>query len=405
MRTTSLRRCMAAAVLALSLAGGATAQSEAVRPQLGKPLTAAQQLVKEQKHVEALERLKEADAIADKTPYESFITERLRGVAAMGAGDAVTALKAFDIVLASGRLSREEKLQILHSATALVYKAKDYGKAAEWAKRYLQEGGTNPQIRTVLAQSLYLGEDHEGAARELLALVQAEEAAGRVPPLEQLQLLASAYLKRKDNTGYAMALEKIVAHHPSKEAWADLVDRTQRKPGFSDRLLLDAFRLQRATSGLRDSAEYMEMAQLSLEAGYPLEARAVMDEGYKAGVLGKGTDAARQKGVFDRVNKAAAQDAQSLSAPPASRDANALAGTGLNLVLAGQVDKGIPLLEEALAKGGLKQPEEMRLRLGMAYVLAGQKAKALETLKAVQGTDGAADLARLWTLRAQRAGA
>jgi hypothetical protein len=312
---------------------------------------------------------------------------------------------AFDAGVASGRLQREEKLSILQAGAATLYKAKDYAKAADWSRRYLQEGGSNPQIRTVLAQSLYLGEDYEGASRELLAQVQADEAAGRAPAQEQLQLLASSSLKRKDNAGYAAALEKIVAHYPTKEAWADLVDRTQRKPGFSDKLLLDAFRLQRATAGFRDAAEVMEMAQLALEAGYPIEAQAVMDEGYKAGLLGKGGDAARQKSVADRAAKAAALDAKGLGAAPASKDANALAGAGLNLVLAGQADKGIPLLEEALAKGGLKQPEETRLRLGMAYVLAGQKAKALETLKAVQGANGSADLARLWALRAQRLGA
>jgi hypothetical protein len=399
---------VAAVVIVLGLSSAALAQdnrSEAVRPQVGKPLQSAQQLLKEQKFAEALERLKEVDGIADKTPYESFVTERLRGVAAAGAGDTAAAVKAFDAVVASGRLSREEKLSILQSGTATLYKAKDYAKAADWAKRYLQEGGTNPQIRTVLAQSLYLGEDYEGAARELLAQVQGDEAAGRAPAQEQLQLLASAYLKRKDNAGYAGTLEKIVAHYPTKEAWADLVDRTQRKPGFSDKLLLDVFRLQRATSGFRDASEVMEMAQLSLEAGYPIEAQAVMDEGYKAGLLGKGGDAARQKSVADRAAKAAAQDAKTLSSMPASKEANALAGAGLNLVLAGQPDKGIPLLEEALAKGGLKQPEETRLRLGMAYVLAGQKAKALDTLKAVQGGNGSADLARLWSLRAQRLGA
>lgn len=407
MSSTTLRRVLVAAALALGLASVAPAQdkSEAVRPQVGKPLQTAQQLLKEQKYGEALERLKEVDAISDKTPYESFITERLRGMAAAGAGDTATAVKSFDAVVASGRLKNDEKLSILQAGAATLYKAKDYPKAADWARRYLQDGGTNPQMRTVLAQSLYLGEDYEGAARELLAQVQADEAAGRAPAQEQLQLLASSYLKRKDNAGYAVALEKIVAHYPTKEAWADLVDRTQRKPGFSDKLLLDAFRLQRATAGFRDAAEVMEMAQLSLEAGYPIEAKGVMDEGYKAGLLGKGNDAARQKAVADRAAKAAAQDVKSLGSTLASRDANALAAAGLNLVLAGQADKGIPLLEEAVAQGGLKQPEETRLRLGMAYVLAGQKAKALETLKAVQGGNGSADLARLWALRAQRLGA
>ena len=37
-----------------------------------------------------------------------------------------------------------------------------------------------------------------------------------------------------------------------------------------------------------------------------------------------------------------------------------------------QFDKGIPLIEQGIAKGGLKVPDEAKLRLGLAYMRAGQ---------------------------------
>ena len=37
------------------------------------------------------------------------------------------------------------------------------------------------------------------------------------------------------------------------------------------------------------------LAQLALQAGYPVEAKKVLDQGYAAGMLGKGSEAARQK--------------------------------------------------------------------------------------------------------------
>jgi GH24 family phage-related lysozyme (muramidase) len=37
------------------------------------------------------------------------------------------------------------------------------------------------------------------------------------------------------------------------------------------------------------------------------------------------------------------------------------------------------------------------LHLGIAYLRAGNRAKANEAFRSVKGTDGAADLARLWT--------
>ncbi len=53
-------------------------------------------------------------------------------------------------------------------------------------------------------------------------------------------------------------------------------------------------------------------------------------------------------------------------------------------------------MQQGIAKGKLKRKDEANLHLGVAYLRAGQKAKAREAFKAVGGTDGAADLARMW---------
>ena len=60
-------------------------------------------------------------------------------------------------------------------------------------------------------------------------------------------------------------------------------------------------------------------------------------------------------------------------------------------------------MQQGIAKGGLKRPEDAKLHLGIAQLVAGDKAKAQATFKTVQGTDGTADLARLWALYARRA--
>ena len=74
----------------------------------------------------------------------------------------------------------------------------------------------------------------------------------------------------------------------------------------------------------------------------------------------------------------------------------------MNLVYSGQAAKGVQLIQQGIAKGGLKRPEDAKLHLGIAQLAAGDKAKAQATFKTVQGTDGTADLARLWALYARR---
>ncbi len=59
-------------------------------------------------------------------------------------------------------------------------------------------------------------------------------------------------------------------------------------------------------------------------------------------------------------------------------------------------------MQDGIAKGGLKRPEDAKLHLAIAQLIAGDNAKAQATLKTVSGADGTSDLARLWSLYARR---
>ncbi|MDP5008146.1 MAG: hypothetical protein NWQ13_03950, partial [Glaciimonas sp.] len=121
------------------------------------------------------------------------------------------------------------------------YKAKDYPKTINWISRYLKEGGNDQSMRAMLIQSYYLNNEFAKASTELKTDIQAQEAAGKTPPEDQLQMLASLALKQDDKVGYINALEKIVAVYPQKKYWTYLLDHVQLKPGFSDGLVLDVY--------------------------------------------------------------------------------------------------------------------------------------------------------------------
>ena len=96
------------------------------------------------------------------------------------------------------------------------------------------------------------------------------------------------------------------------------------------------------------------------------------------------------------------QLAQSAKTGATAKDGTTLVNVGFAYVMMGQYDTGIPLMEQGIAKGGLRQPDDAKLHLGIAYLAAGQKPKAIQAFKEVGGTDGPADLARLWLIVAQR---
>ncbi len=379
---------------------------ETLRPEVGKPLQAAQELMKAQKYKEALAKIREADAVGGKTAYENYILDRMRGSAASGAGDTELAAKSFEAVINSGKLPEAEQIKTMEAVAGTFYRAKEYGKSVTWAQRYFKAGGNSASMRTLLIQAQYLNGDYAEAAKALMDFVAADEKAGRAPAEDHLQLLANCYLKLNDKTGYVTALEKLVIHHPKKEYWADLLARIQRKPGFSDRLSLDVYRLMLATGNLREGGDFMEMAQLALQAGLPAEAKKVVAEGFAKGVLGTGAEAERHKRLRDLANKQADDDRKTLAddekAAASGKDGEASVKVGYAFVTNGDFDKGIAMIEQGIAKGGLKRAEDAKLHLGMAYLQAGNHAKAVQVLRGVTGTDGAADLARLWIAQGGR---
>jgi len=391
---------------ALVTAGLPLCAQEALRPEVGRPLQAAEQLIKQQRYKEALAKVREAEAVGGRSANETFMIERMRIAAASGAGDVDTAARSYEALAGSNRIAGADKLRMIESITGSYYRNREYAKATQWGQRYFREGGTNPAIRTLLIQSQYLSGDFAGAQRELIAEVQAAEKGGSAPGEDRLKLLLNAALKLNDNNAYVYAMEKLVTYYPKKEYWVDLLARLQRKPNFSDRLTLDTFRLSLATGSMSNANDYMEMAQLALQAEYAAEAKQVIDKGFAAGVLGTGPQAERQKRLRDLTAKRLDEQHKSLAEDvrqaEAAKDGTALVDVGFNLVHDGQGAKGVQLMQQGIAKGGLKRPEDAKLHLGIAYLLAGDANHAQSTLRTVTGNDGTADLARLWSLYAKR---
>ncbi|MBL8304573.1 MAG: hypothetical protein JNM26_17620 [Ideonella sp.] len=398
---TQMNRVLVAAAAALVFGG---AHAQALRPEVGKPLQAAEAMIKAGKYREALAKVKEAEAVSGRTVAETTTIERMRLAAASGAGDADTAARSFEAL--AGGMSGAEKLRSIESIAGSYYRGKEYAKAQQWYARYFKEGGTNAANRTLMIQTQYLAGDFAGAARELTAEVQATEKAGGTPPEPRLTLLLTAAQRLNDANITAYAMERLVVHYPKKEYWADLLSRLQRKPSFSDRFALDVYRLSLATGVMNKASDYMEMAQLAVQAGFPAEGKQVVEKGYAAGVLGTGPEAERHKRLRDLIDKRTAESKASLAADEAealkAKDGNALVTVGFNLVANGQGAKGLALMQQGITKGGLKRPEDAKLHLGVAQAMAGDPAKAQATFKTVGGNDGSADLARLWALQARK---
>jgi hypothetical protein len=370
--------------------------AETVRPEIGKPLQQAQQQMKSGKNKEALATLRQLDSVSGKSANETYLIEMTRLGAAVQAGDYDTAAKSSETLLASGKLSATQKSQVSEGLVGIYIRAGDLNKANAAIERQLKEHD-DPKLRALLLQNYY----KQGNVAALENELRAAEKRGALSE-DQLGMLANIQLKKNDKVGYVNTIEKLAANYPKAQYWNDLLNRVQGKPGFAGRLSVDVYRLKLANNLMKKPSEYMEMAQLVLQAKAPAEAVKVIDKGYKAGALGTGPDAERHKRLKDLADKTLADQNKNLAATEADMtklgDNDGLVALGYSLVQAGEADKGLKMMEAAIKSGKLKYPEDAKLHLGEAYAAAGKKQQAISTLKTVSGKDGTADLARYFIM-------
>src|SRR5688572_16686394 len=137
----SVFRDCAALLLAGLFAAAAAAQGPAVRPEVGKAVQAASELVKAKRAKEAVAKAREAQAVPNRTAHESYLVDHVLGVALAAAGDAAGAARAFESAAGSSAGPEADRRRFLAAAAAQYYAAKEYGKSADLAARYLREGG------------------------------------------------------------------------------------------------------------------------------------------------------------------------------------------------------------------------------------------------------------------------
>jgi len=386
-------------------AAPAAAPTNNVRPELYKLMdqNTLQPLINAKNTAELQSRIAQAEALPNKTPYENYVVARLKMVAASVSGNDAGILAAADEVLKSGFEPKESQGKLVLAMADIQYRAKNYTAAIEQLKRYESMGGEMSVARPMMARALYLNKDYPGAKTQLQQLIGEAETAGKAPSQEDLKLMLSAAHESKDNAAYESTVQKLVTYYPSDEMWGEVIRvGVIRKPGFDQNNYMPVLRLEFATMKTLREEDYVDLAESALRDGFPTEAKNAMDAGYAAGVLGKGANAKAHNALRAKADKGAADDAKNIAAGEASA-AKAKSGAGLvNLGWAystmGQHDKGIGFIQQGIAKGGLKQPDEAKLRLGTAQAKAGRKDDAIKTFESVKAGGGLSDVARVWVM-------
>ena len=401
-------RILFSAIACTGLLGALAAYAQApaapaaptIRAEIAPPMQAAQKALADKQYALALQQLQLAEAVPGRTPYETYMVERMRFLASVGLGDAAGTLKALEAALATEQAEPDMRAPLMDQASDAAYVLKDYPKSVLWARRAIDAGARDDATRLRLGQALYLQDQFPAAAQVLDQLAAHQRSEGRMPGEQQLRLQASNLLKMGDEAGYARVLEDLLRVAPRPEIWSDRLVRLLRQPGFDEALVLDLLRLSRRVGALANAQADVEYAELALRAGFPAEALTALEAGDSAGRLGQGVDAAAHKALRTRVQRQAREDraAQAPDAPALlARDPTLAFNAAWAQYTTGQRAAGIDLMRKALERLPARSGSA-RLRLATALTDAGDLAQArtlLSGLRDARANDGSSDLARL----------
>jgi hypothetical protein len=372
-----------------------------------KPLKAAKDAADAQKYPEALAKLKEVEALSNKTPYDEHVMNELYGFVYVRTQQYPEAAKALEAGLNDGFLSEADMQNRVKALAQVNYQIKNYDKAIEFGKRVIDSGQGDDDMVTLVSQAHYIKGDYKGTIDFVNHYNDEQIKAGKTPKEQSINLVLSSCLKLDDNDCATKALERMVSYYPKPDYWQNLLYSLFQQEGQTDKSLLQVYRLAADVDVLKRPDDYTEYAQLAIEAGSPGEAQSILERGMAKNIFTDPKLIDRNKRLLANAKQQAEQDRASLDKiakdAAAGKTGDKDVSVGLAYIGYKQYDKAVEAITRGLSKPGVQNMGEANLLLGIAQLGAGHKEEAQKAFSAVKGDPKLERIANLWSLHARQA--
>jgi hypothetical protein len=376
MTVRKLRAAMTAILLGTATAGSAAlllaapAQAATVSAKVGPLLKEAQQLIAAKNYKGANAKLNEAESVAS-TSEDRAIINQFKNAIAISSADPNTpggAKAKFAQDYNAGRF-------------------KDVIADAE----YLRKNNVfDAQSQLIVGQAYYKAGDYAGCVKYTKSLGGSETA---------LALQARCAYEVGDDATQRAALEQLVGRTGKAEYWTGLLKLGERARGLSDHNTLDINRIRLLTGSMQTKDDYISLGQFALQFKLAAEAANALQKGVDAKLL---TDDRSQRLLATAKQMAAqraASEAKDLAAANAAPQGDDLVAVGENMIGEGKAKDAIGVIQNGMKKP-LKDANNAQMRLGQAYLAAGQKGEAKTAFSKVKAPEKDAMVAHLWFLAA-----
>ena len=376
MPVRKLRAALTAIFLGTVAAGAAVvglaapAQALTVSAKVGPLLNEAKALMTSGKYDAAMAKLREADA-AKSTPDDTAAINSMKQYIGVKTGD----------VSLGGAMAAKAKFANDYNAG----KFKDVIADAEILRK---AGALDAQSQLIIGQAYYKAGDYAGCVK------YAKTISGNDTALE---LQARCAYETGDDATQRQALESLVSRTGKPEYWVGLLKLGERARGLSDHNSLDISRLRLLSGSMQTKDDYVQLGQYALQFHLAAEAQAAMEKGVAAKLL---TDDRSMRLLATAKQMAAANlagEPKTLAAANAAPQGDDLVALGENMIGEGKAKDAIGVIQSGMKKP-LKDANNAQIRLGQAYLAAGQKGDAEAAFNKVKAPEKDAMVAHLWAL-------
>ena len=414
MKTNFLRAGLAAsfslfvagALMAVPCHAADAAKPPPISKALAKPLSEANKALNAKDYTTALAKLKEAQAVSDRTDYDNYIINYYLGVVYVNTNDHPDATTAFLAAAQSTTAPLDQQhASAMHLAIQLENEAKNYAKIIELAQLAIKNNELDNNSTAILAFAYFNTNDYANAMSTAHKAIDLNNAAGKVPERGLYQVLMNSQVLTKDMPSAVKTLETMANIYGNPEDWGRLIDaivNSLSTPTKSNRetAALYIYRLRLVTGAESAADDYLMMADLAMGQNSPGDALQALHTGINSGKLSPAKAAADLAKANARAkgDEAALPAAEALAAKKATADSDVSVAEGYYGY--GRYADAARVAQRAIAKGGPKLTRATLL-LGISQARAGDPAAAA-TLAQVKGDPAFERAAELWTLYVTR---
>jgi tetratricopeptide (TPR) repeat protein len=373
-----------------------TKQAQAVSKEVYDKIQKAQEQVDAKDYQGALRALNSLYDPDKLTEYEQANVLNYIGFVYYNMEDVPNAIKTYEKMVAIPSLEPQLAKQTTYTLAQLYTMEENYEKALQTLDRWFGlETNPAPEAYILKAQNLYQVQRYKDMVEPIENAMRVAREREKPVKEDWYVLLNFAYFQ-EENYSKVRDIQKILLENwPKKRYWFSLAGAYTELG--EDNNLIASYGAAHDQGMLEKESELVTMAQLYMQAEVPYKAATLIEKEMESGRVSKN---AKNYRLLSQAWMLSMEDERAV---PALKEAARMSDDGeldvrlgntyLNL---GNYDECITAVQSGLRKGGLKNPDNAQISLGMCLYNKRRYQDAIDAFRAAGKTERSRKVSQQW---------